>query len=74
MAVRTGLSKTVCGHLIELTRDERAKVAQVVVKPPADGTPTATEQAAVKSAADLLARQARRFFGLGWKVQDWNRE
>lgn len=74
MAVRTGLSKSICGHIIELTRDEQAKVATVVVRPNGSvAAPTDIERAAIKSAADLLAQQARRFFGIGWTVRNWER-
>lgn len=75
MAIRTGLSKTVAGHLIELERDTERKTAKVVVRQmlPNEPTPTDVEMAAIKVAADLLAQQAKRFFGLGWTVQEWQR-
>lgn len=75
MAIRTGLSKTVAGHLIELERDTKHLIAQVVVRPikSDEPTPTDVEMAAIKVAADLLAQQSRRFLGLGWTVKEWQR-
>lgn len=75
MAIRTGLSKTVAGHLIELERDTELKTARVVVRPMKlnEPAPTDVEMAAIKVAADLLAQQAKRFFGLGWTVEEWQR-
>lgn len=74
MAIRTGLSKTVAGHLIELDRDQETKIARVTVRPlKEDLQPTETELAAIKVAADLLAQQAKRFLGLAWKVKQWVR-
>ena len=74
MAIRTGLSKTVAGHLIELERDTKKQMARVVVRQMSFGVPpTDVELAAIKVAADLLAQQARRFFGIGWTVEEWQR-
>ena len=75
MAIRTGLSKTVAGHLIELDRDQEAKIARVIVRPLKDDLPqpTEVELAAIKVAADLLAQQAKRFLGLTWTVKQWVR-
>lgn len=74
MAIRTGLSKTMAGHLIELDRDQETKIARVIVRPlKEDLQPTETELAAIKVAADLLAQQAKRFLGLAWKVKQWVR-
>lgn len=68
MAIHSGLSVRVAGHLIELERDELAKVAVVVVK----SVPvTQVEVEAVRVAADLLAARARRFLGQLWTVESW---
>lgn len=68
MAIRTGLSVTVCGCAIRLQRDEAAKLARVVVDRPADGRDlTKMEVHAVNVAAELLARRAVRFLG-DWRV------
>ena len=74
MAVNTGLSKTVAGHLIRLVRDEKRRVARVVVEPLATAStyPTDNEVSAIRIAAKLLAQQARRCFGLGWVVEEWD--
>lgn len=73
MAIRTGLSKTVAGHLIELERDTENKTARVVVRQmkPDAPVPTEVERTAIRVAAELLAQQARRFFGIGWTVKEW---
>ena len=77
MAIRTGLSKSVAGHLIELDRDTESKVATVTVRPDPKmrySDPTEIEIAAIKVAADLLAQQAKRFLGLEWTVVQWQRQ
>lgn len=73
MAVRTGLSKTIAGHIIDLDRDEQTKTARIKVRPMTASTasPTAVEAAAIKTGAAMLAQQARRFFGYGWTIHDW---
>lgn len=67
MAIRTGLSVTVAGFVIELERDEALKVARVVVK--GKGLASAVEQEAIKAAAELLAKRAKRFLGAKWIVK-----
>ena len=68
MAIHSGLSVRVAGHLIELERDEVNRHARVVVMT----EPTAGVDAeAVKVAADLLAARARRFLGSLWTVEQW---
>ncbi len=67
MAIHTGLSVTVAGHLIELERDERTKTARLVVKVIAGHVVTGLESSAVNVAAELLARRAQRFLG-DWTV------
>ena len=71
MAIHTGLSVTVCGHLIQLDRDDVTKIAQVVVSVINGHHVTGLEQEAVKTAADLLLRRAQRFLGGGWTVVGW---
>ena len=63
--VRTGLSSTVAGCLIEVVRDERNKVGTVVVS--GDYSKNID---AVKVAADLLAQRARRVLA-GYKIVEW---
>lgn len=68
MAIHTGLSVTVMGFAIDLDRDEAIRVGKVTV----DGVPQdPVSLAAVKVAAELLARRARRFLGLGWRIVEW---
>lgn len=69
MAIHTGLSVRVAGHLIELERDDASRTARVVV----NGAPVTTlEVEAVKAAADMLAERARRFLGIAWTVVPWD--
>lgn len=74
MSIYTGLSRTVAGHLIELDRDENKKRAKIVVKCVSTRATTVTdvELSAIKVGANLLASQSRRFFGIGWIVEDWD--
>ncbi len=71
MTISTGLSVTVVGHRISLDRDEKRRIAVVVVTPITNYVVTGLETSAIKAAADLLAQRARRFFGRGWEVVDW---
>ncbi len=71
MAIHTGLSVTVCGHLIRLRRDERHQRAEVVVQVLDGHTITGLEVEAVKAAADMLRQRAQRFLGAGWTVAPW---
>jgi hypothetical protein len=68
MAIHTGLSVTVAGHLIELERDEYNKTAKLVVSVIAGHQVTGLEGSAVNAAAELLARRAQRFLGQNWKI------
>lgn len=68
MAIHTGLSVTVCGHLIELERDEYNKVARLVVKVIEGHKVTGMEGSAVNAAARLLAQRAQRFLGQNWRI------
>lgn len=68
MAIHTGLSVSVAGFEIGLDRDEGRKTATVVV----NGVPSdPVSLAAVRVAAELLARRARRFLGLEWRIVEW---
>jgi hypothetical protein len=67
MAIHTGLSVTVSGHLITLERDERNKVAKLVVKVIEGHEVTGLENEAIQTAAMLLKRRAERFLG-DWTV------
>ena len=69
MAIRTGLSVTVCGVLIELKRNPKAKRAKVVLKPSKGRVLTGMEKEAVSIAAQLLAARARRFM-VGWEIEE----
>ncbi len=71
MAIHTGLSVTVCGHLIRLDRDESAQRARIVVEVINGHVVTGLEVDAVSVAADLLAARARRFLGKKWTVEAW---
>lgn len=73
MAVHTGLSKVVCGHLVSLDRDPALKVATVVVRPkPGQAPLSVVELSAVTVAAELVERLARRVLGPnGWRVVEW---
>jgi hypothetical protein len=73
MSIYTGLSRTVAGHMIELDRDENKNRAKIVVKCVSSrATVTDVELSAIKVGASLLASQSRRFFGIGWIVEDWD--
>lgn len=72
MAIHTGLSVIVAGHLIELKRDEKRKTATVIVTSLNGRTATGTDAHALVVAADLLTERARRFFGRQWTVIQWN--
>jgi hypothetical protein len=67
MAIHTGLSVTVAGHLLYLDRNEEQKTAVVRTKA-LNGVPTTMDVHAVKVAAELLQRRAQRFLG-DWKVE-----
>ena len=71
MAIRTGQSVTIAGHLIELRQDERTKVAVVVVTALTDRQLTETERSAVAVAADLLHKRSQRMLGCEWSVVPW---
>ena len=71
IVINTGLSVTVCGHIVDLDRDELRRVATVRVSVIRGHTVTGLEQADVKAAADMLAEQAQRFLGIGWTVVRW---
>ena len=73
MAIRTGLSVTVAGHLIELERDERTKTARLVVTVISGHQVTGLENEAIRAAAQLLKERAERFLG-DWKVEELPRE
>ena len=71
MAIHTGLSVTVVGHIISLDRDEKTKRATIVVTLIKGHITTGLEGPAIKVAADLLAQRARRFLGREWTVVEW---
>lgn len=71
MAIHSGLSVTVCGHLVRLERDEKRKRAVVVVERINGHVVTGLEQSAVKVAADLLVMRAQRFLGIQWTIVGW---
>lgn len=68
MAIHTGLSVTVAGHLIALERDEYNKTAKLVVSVIEGHEVTGLESSAVNAAAELLYRRAQRFLGQNWKI------
>lgn len=67
MAIHTGLSVTVAGHLITLERDESRKVAKLVVQVISGHSVTGLENEAIKAAGKLLKERAERFLG-DWRV------
>lgn len=67
MAIHTGLSVTVAGHLVRLERDERRKVAHIMVEVINGHTVSGLETEAIKAAAELLRQRATRFLG-DWRV------
>ncbi len=67
MAIHTGLSVTVAGHVLQLERDERNKIARIVVKVLDGHKATGVEGEAILAAAALLRKRAERFLG-DWKV------
>ena len=71
MAIHTGLSVTVCGHLVRLERDDQAQIVKVVVEVIPGHVVTGLEVEAVQAVADLLLARARRFLGVEWKVVGW---
>jgi len=68
MAIHTGLSVTIVGHLIELERDEERRVAKLVVRVIDGHTVTGLEADAVMAAGLLLQARAKRFLGQNWTV------
>ena len=69
MAIRTGLSVTIAGCLIEVLKDSDSMTATVVVS----GDPNKNDavRSAVKVAADLLVGRAKRTLGEQWRVVPW---
>lgn len=74
LAINTGLSVTVSGHIVRLNRDERRKRATVVVELLSKRLPTEVEMEAVSVAAKLLAARARRFLRAEWEVTEWEND
>lgn len=72
IVIYKGLSVTVCGHLIDLYRDNAHKIATVRASVITGHNVTGLEYGDVKRAVDLLARRAERFLGHGWKVVKWS--
>jgi hypothetical protein len=71
MQVRTALSVTCAGHLIDLRVDADALRAEVRVTPLRRSAPSANDLASLEVAADLLARKAARSLGDGWRIVQW---
>ena len=71
IVIQRGLTMAVRGHLIDLDRDESAKVARVRVAVVEGYAPTGAEFDDVRKAAGVLAERARRFLGVGWTVVPW---
>src|SRR5437016_1506432 len=71
IVIHKGLSITVCGHFVDLYRDEIHKIATVRASVIIGHKVTGLEYDTVKKAADLLADRAERFLGRGWKVIKW---
>ncbi len=72
LVISTGLSVTVAGHMIRLERDEYAREAVIVVEQlPTCNSFTSNDRSAIKVAAELLARRARRFLGGNWIVHEY---
>jgi hypothetical protein len=69
MAIHTGLSVTVAGHVISLERDEGRKYAKLVVRVIDGHVVTGLEGEAIKAAARLLHQRAQRFLGIDWTVE-----
>ena len=77
--VYSGLTRTVCGYLVHLERDEITRTARVRVSKQRVGSADLNAgyqnaDASVKVTAEMFAAQARRTLGLEWKVKGWNGE
>lgn len=68
MAIKTGLSVAVCGHVLRMECDDAERVARLVIEVAPGHVVTGLEYEAVRGAAELLVARARRFLGLLWSV------
>lgn len=66
-----GLSVTVAGVVLSVVRDTKAKVARVRAMMPEDNVLSDVDREAVEVSGRLLVERARRFLGIGWRVEDW---
>ena len=71
IVIHTGLSVIVCGHLVDIRRDDQRKIATVQVSVIPGYKVTGLEQSILQGTADQLAQRAQRFLGMGWKIVPW---
>ena len=66
-----GLTVSVAGVVLSVVRDTKARVARVRAMMPEGNVLSEAEREAVDASGKLLVERARRFFGIGWTVEDW---
>lgn len=72
VTVNTGLSSSVAGCTVTISRDNRSKVGRVTVDVPDNVVLTEIQRSAVHQTAKLLGERAKRFLGIKWTIVPWS--